>query len=282
MTGQGPSQSPGPSAGRSLRRSLGKYTAIVRVQLSDRITYSGDLLIQSLTIVMFMWIFMQLWRVTYNANGPGVIAGLSLRETMWYLMAGEVIMLSKPRVWRVISEGVKDGSIAYLLNKPYDFLLYQLSTSLGELLSRMLFNLLAGGAVVWLMVGPPPAPAALPGLPGLFVLAWLIDFSFSALIGLAAFVTEEVAPFDWIYSKLLLVAGGVLIPLDFFPMWMQRICLSLPFAFTVYGPARWFIQPENGRLVWLLTGQIFWLALAGGALVIAYRRGLARLSINGG
>jgi ABC-2 type transport system permease protein len=267
---------------RSISRSLRKYTAIVRVQLSDRITYAGDLLIQSLTMVMFMWIFMQLWRVTYNANGTSTIAGLSLRETMWYLMAGEVIMLSKPRVWRVISEGVKDGSIAYLLNKPYDFLLYQLSTSLGDLLSRMLFNLLAGGAIVWLMVGPPPSLAALPMMLPLYLLAWLIDFSFSALIGLAAFATEEVAPFDWIYSKLLLVAGGVLIPLDFFPDWMQRICLSLPFAYTVYGPARWFIQPENGRLLSLLAGQFFWLALAGGALIVAYRKGLARLSINGG
>lgn len=266
----------------SISRSLGKYSAILRVQLSDRLTYAGDLALQSVSMLMFMWIFMQLWRVTYNASGQTTIAGLSLSDTLWYLMAGEVIMLSKPRVFRGISDAVKDGSIAYLLNKPYDFLLYQLSTGLGDLLVRMLFNILAGGVIVWLMVGPPPSLWALPGLLLAYLFAWLIDFSFSALIGLAAFVTEEVAPFDWIYSKLLLVAGGVLIPLDFFPEWLQRICLSLPFAYTVYGPARFFIEPTAQRFSGLLLGQLFWLALAGGLLVLVYRKGLTWLNINGG
>lgn len=259
-----------------------KYLAIFQAQLSDRLTYPIDLLTQSMTILLFMWIFMQLWRATYNATGQSTIAGLSYNTTMWYFMAAEAMMVSKPRVFTAISTAVKDGSISYLLNKPYDFILYQVSTSLGDLFARLLFNLLAGGAFVWWLVGPPPAIWALPFLFIAYLLAWLIDFCISTLIGLAAFSAEEVAPFDWIYSKLLLVAGGVLIPLDFFPDTLRQICQSLPFAYTIYGPARFFIEPSLAGFSALITGQLVWFGVIASILYIAYQNGLAWLNINGG
>lgn len=265
-----------------IKSEISKYTAIMRVQILDRITYAGDQVLQSLMIIMFMWIFMQLWRVTYAATGKMAIEGFSLSDTMWYLMAGEVMMLSKPRVYRAISEAVKDGSIAYLLNKPYNFLLYQLSLSFGDFIVRMAFNLLAGGAIVWLLVGPPPALWGLPLLMIAYVTAWLLDFTFSALIGLLAFSTEEVAPFEWLYSKFLLVAGGVLVPLDFYPDWIRTIFLSMPFASTIYGPARLFVYPSFEGLIQLLLNQSLWIVAAGAILIILYRKGVSRLVINGG
>jgi ABC-2 type transport system permease protein len=137
-------------------RRLIKYLAITRTQIINSAAYPLDLATRSLMIVMFMFVFMQLWHSTYRALGQSNIAGLSLNETMWYLMIAETIVLSKPRLTNAIAEQVKDGSIAYLLNKPYNFLLYHFSVALGDGVIRMAFNALAGGAIVWLMIGPPP------------------------------------------------------------------------------------------------------------------------------
>ena len=167
---------------RSLRKELAKYTAIVRAQLSDRLAYAGDLALQSLSILMYLWIFMQIWRVVYSSTGQSSIAGYTLSDTLWYLMVAEVIVLSSPRVHRAISDAVKDGSIAYLLCKPTDFLLFHLSSSLGSLLPRLFFNFLFGGILVWWMVGPPPSLTAIPFLCVAFIFSWLIDFCFSALV----------------------------------------------------------------------------------------------------
>lgn len=265
-----------------MNKRASKYVAIFTAQLSDRFTYPVDLLTQSLSILIFLWIFLQLWKVTFSAAGQTIIAGFTLSDTLWYFMAAEMMMVSAPRVWRNISESVKDGSIAYLLNKPYDFILYHASIGLGELISRLAFNLLIGGAFTWMLVGAPPSIGSLPFLLIAYLFAWLINFCTSALIGLAAFITEEVAPFDWIYSKLLLVAGGVLIPLDFFPEWLQKICQVLPFAYTIYGPARFFVDPSLDRFAGLILGQFAWLVVFGTMLTVAYRRGLKWLSINGG
>lgn len=266
----------------ALSRQPGKYISILQTQVLNRLAYPGDLALQSLTIVMFMWIFMQLWRTTYNVSGQETISGLSLNQTMWYLMIAEASMLSAPRPARIISTAVKDGSIAYLLNKPFDFMLYQLAALLGEYLMRIGFNLLAGGIIVWLMVGPPPLLRALPLVIVSMILGWLISFCLSALIGLTAFVVEEVSAFEWIYNKFLLLLGGVLIPLDFLPAALQKISLALPFAYSIYGPARLFASPSFERFWALTLGQLAWLAASGVLLLFFYRKGLKRLAINAG
>ena len=259
-----------------------KYLAIFKINLLNSLAYPSELLTRSAMILLFMWIFFQLWRITFTAAGSETISGLTLHDTMWYLLLAETLELGRPRLARVISDQVKDGSIAYLLNKPYDFLLYQLSSGLGESLPRMGMLFLVGGTLVWAMAGPPPNlanwPLTLVALTG----AWLLHFCVNALIGLAAFVTEEVAPFEWIYQKLVFILGGMLVPLDFYPAWLQTVAKSLPFAYMMYGPARLFVQPSMQIFVQIISGQVLWLVILGGLLALAFSRGMRRLAINGG
>ncbi len=261
---------------------MSKYWAIFKIQVSNRLAYAGDALASSLSIVLYLWIFTQLWRATYATVGQPAIAGLTLTDTLWYLMLTETILLSKPRLSRLIAEAVKDGSVAYQLNRPYHFLLYQLSLGLGDSLLNTAFNLLAGSALLCLLVGPPPDPRGWPLVLMAMLLGWLIDFCFQALIGLAAFVTEEISAFEWIYQKILFILGGMLIPLDFFPGWLRSLAQALPFAYTVYGPARLFVAPSLARFGWLVLGQAAWLAILSLVVGRLYRQGVNRLTINGG
>jgi ABC-2 type transport system permease protein len=102
------------------------------------------------------------------------------------------------------------------------------------------------------------------------------------MIGLAAFLTEEVRAFEWIYQKVLFILGGLLIPIDFYPSWLQSIAKATPFAYTVYGPARLFVEPSLLRFGEVFLGQILWLAALGALLALLFRRGLTHLAINGG
>ena len=122
---------------RSLPASAGKYWAVFRTQLVNSLAYPMDLLGRSLLIVLFMWIFMNLWRVTYGSTGAQSIAGLTLVDTMWYLMMAEAVMLSKRELSDTITEQVKDGSVAYLLNKPFNFILYHFAAGLGDTVHRL-------------------------------------------------------------------------------------------------------------------------------------------------
>ena len=136
--------------------------------------------------------------------------------------------------------------------------------------------------MVWYLVGPPTPSFGWVLIPVAICAAWLIDFFLSALIGLLAFVTEDVSGFDWVYSKLTLLLGGLLIPLDFFPAWLRDIALLTPFAYTVYGPARCFVDPAGWRLAEIFTGQLLWILALGLLVLIAYRQSVRWLSVNGG
>lgn len=263
-------------------KSLRKYGYIFAIQMTNALAYPGELVGRSLMIIPFMWIFAQLWQVTFAASGTNVINGLTLQDTLWYLMLAETIELSRPRLGATIAEAVKDGSIAYVLNKPYDFLSYQFSTSLGETVFRAVLNAIFGSAVMGLLIGPPPS------LPGFIVVipailgSWILNFCISVMIGLAAFVTEDISAFQWIYQKFAFILGGLLIPLDFYPTWLQNIAKALPFSAMVYGPARLFVRPTADAFLSTLGIQLVWILALGLLTVLAYRRGISHLTVNGG
>jgi ABC-2 type transport system permease protein len=263
-------------------KKISKYWAIFNTSLINSLAYPGELIGRSLIMIPFMWIFFQLWKITFAAGGVESINGLTLRDTLWYLMLAETIELSKPFLPRTISEHVKDGSIAYLLNKPYDFLWYQFSNSLGETVLRGVMNAIFGGLMVWWLAGAAPSGwgflAVIPAVLG----AWILNFCIATIIGLTAFVVEDVTAFAWIYQKLAFILGGLLIPLDFYPAWLQTIARSLPFASMVYAPAKLFIAPTPDLFLQTLLAQSMWILALGALLTLVYRRGLAQLTVNGG
>ena len=261
---------------------LRKYWAIFKTQVVNSLAYPGELIGRSLMIIPFMWIFNQLWRVTFAAAGTDRLNGLTVHDTLWYLMLAETIELARPPLARTIAENVKDGSIAYLLNKPYDFMLYQFSASMGETMFRAIMNALVGGAVVWWLAGPPPDPRGWPLALVAVIGAWVLHFCVNAMIGLAAFVAEDVAPFVWIYQKFAFIFGGLIIPLDFYPGWLKTLSMFMPFSSMVWGPSHLFVQPSLISFVQIVGLQLAWIVVLGLLLLLVYRRGLQALTVNGG
>jgi ABC-2 type transport system permease protein len=262
--------------------SFKKYWAIFQITLINSLAYPGELVGRSLMMIPFMWIFYQLWKITFASSGTDMIGDLTLRDTLWYLMLAETIELGRPPLARTISENVKDGSIAYILNKPYDFLLYQFSTAMGETIFRAMINAVFGGITVYWLVGAPNHPqGALIAIPAILG-AWTLHFCVNAMIGLSAFVFEDVSAFTWIYQKFAFILGGMLIPLDFYPQWLQVIAKALPFSSMIYGPARLFVTPSAEIFIRVMSLQIVWIVVLGLLLTLTYRRGISQLTVNGG
>ena len=61
-------------------KAWAKYWAIFRTQVANRAAYPVDLAGRCLSIAVYLWVFVQLWRATYRATGQQAIAGLTLRD----------------------------------------------------------------------------------------------------------------------------------------------------------------------------------------------------------
>ena len=103
------------------------------------------------------------------------------------------------------------------------------------------------------------------------ILALLLDFFMMSIIGLLAFVAEDTDSFRLIYQKLTFILGGLMLPIDFLPDWLQNIAYSLPFSLTTYAPAKLFVAFSWEQLGEILIRQFIWLTLIGFLLWRQYR-----------
>ncbi len=261
----------------------GKYAAILRISVANHFAYIGEALLRGIFLVLIIFIFVQLWTVTYSVLGTSRIGNYSLPQMIWYFAFAEAIIMSVPLLRRKVDDDVKTGGLAYRLSKPYNYILYLAADFAGEWIARFALNLVIGSALAFLLVGPITFTAG--GVASALVLlagAVVLDFLGAATVSLLAFWVEDTASFYLIYRRLVMLLGGMMIPLDVFPEPLSSIARSLPFSYIVYGPSRQWVAPTEGFFVEVLPGLIVTLLVAAGVVLLMFRAGQRNLTVNGG
>jgi ABC-2 type transport system permease protein len=266
------------------RAQIRKYSAIARINIQNSLAYAWDALGQGIFVILFIFIFSQLWHATFRAQHATEIGGLTLNQTLWYFVWAELIQLTKFNVAYTIDQEVKDGSLSYTLGRPYNYLLYHFFSGLGNVFTRIVFVLIFGALVALIEVGPLHTfrLETLPAVLLVTVLAYILDYCIIAMIGLLAFFFEDTSAFRLIYSKINFVLGGLLIPLDFLPHTVQSVARVLPFNLVLYAPAKLFVAWDGEQFLLVLGLQIVWIGIMAGLLTLFFRYGSQRVSINGG
>lgn len=260
-----------------------KYVEVARAHLRTAWAYLWDQLLGTLYLAVIMFVFVQLWRVTYDATGGNQFAGYRLAEIIWYLVATEAIVLSLPPIHSTIDAEVKDGDLAIRLNKPYHYLLFHYSAFLGESLMKLALKITMGGLVAYLLVGGFAFRwEALPVMLLVYLTTQLLHFFYSAVIGLSAFWTEDSSGLYLLADRLKWVLGGFLMPIELYPEAARRVVEALPFRHMLAGPARLFVKFSWAGAGELLLSQLVWLLIFGGICVGVYRLGVRRVDLNGG
>ncbi|HEX5417885.1 MAG TPA: ABC-2 family transporter protein [Chloroflexota bacterium] len=266
-----------------MSRHLKKYLAVLSITAQSGLAYPLDTFARCGFMAMVLFVFAQLWTATFQLSGRPLVGGFDLPRMIWYLVLTETIIMSCPRVFTKIDQEVKNGDLAYTLNRPYNYALFQYAAYLGNAALVLPINFLVGGALAYLLAGPPRVPlAAWPAIALCAVLAISLNFVVELVIGLLAFWFEDTYAFFWIYQKTIFTLGGLFLPLDLFPETLRKIAENLPFTAIAYAPARLTARFDEGLFLSTLAEQLLWLLLLGGAAALIYRGGARRLNVNGG
>ncbi|MBI2940708.1 MAG: ABC-2 family transporter protein [Chloroflexi bacterium] len=260
-----------------------KYGEVVLVTAQNGLAYPVDTFARSGFMVVVIFVFVQLWTVTFELSGQQSIAGFDLPRMIWYLVLTETIVMSCPRLFSRIDQEVKEGDLAYALGRPYNYALFHYASYLGNALLALPLNFAVGAALAFALAGPPPLPAvAWPAVASAAFLAITLNFAVELAIGLLAFWFEDTYAFIWIYQKVVFTLGGLFLPLDLFPGALRRLAEVLPFSSIAYGPARLVAGFDTALWATTVATQLFWLAALVGLVALLYRRGVRRVNINGG
>ena len=260
-----------------------KYAWVGYTSARSNVAYLVEVATRVIFLGVILYIFLQLWRVTYTETNAQQLGGLTLAQMLWYLVMTESLTLSNPLIAEEVDQDVRTGGLAIQLIRPLSYPFYRLWAALGERAVRFSMNAAIGSIIALAFVGP--IPFTVGGLL-MFVVslpfAFVLHFQGMFLIGLGAFWLEDTSGLRLIYSRTTMILGGMLIPLELFPDGWQPILRVLPFSGMVYGPARMFVQPDPTFLADLIVRQGIAMIVFALLIAVVYRAAIKRINANGG
>ena len=187
--------------------------------------------------------------------------------------------------WYEVALRVRSGDIATDLYRPLDFQVYWLAQDLGRAVYHALFRgvppfvvgalafdvRVPGDAVLWL------------GFLASLALAVCASFAYRFLFNLAAFWLLDYRGIAVLATVVSTFFSGMIIPIAFFPDWLEALAWALPFAAMVQAPIEVFLGHARGlELAGLLALQALWAVVLLGVGRIVFAAGTRKLVVQGG
>lgn len=266
-------------------KSLAKYYAITRVSWKNTQAFLINTLARSGIVVLRIGIFFQVYTATYASNNITTVNGFDINMVVWSLVFAQSIQsATRPPVSNAIQEEVQSGALSYTINRPYSFILFQLFNRLGTFILNAGMNIGLVTIITILMVGIPYTIKPISLLAGFTLLmgGFLLDFWINMIIGICAFWIEDIKAINWLYSKGMLMLGGLIIPLALFPDQLRTIVELSPFPYLFSSAAQQIVHFEPDTFIRFLSIQIIWIIVFALISKVLFSYATKYVSHNGG
>lgn len=186
---------------------------------------------------------------------------------------------------RELAERIHQGDVAVDLLRPMNLLRILYAQKLGRsaflLLARGLPPLAVGALTTGIAVPRDPATVLLGSLS--LLLAITLAFLGDALVNLSAFALVQTRGIAVLYTAVMNLLSGFLVPIAWFPDWLLALARATPFPAMLQTP----IDVLSGRIspaaaLPLIAHQVLWIALLALIAQAMLSRGTRRLEVQGG
>jgi ABC-2 type transport system permease protein len=259
---------------------------IFNLGVQSNLIYRWNFLLRVLVSFVPLLGSVFLWQAVFN--GQKAFAGYTFTSMVAYFITLILIdTLTVPNEDDFqIAEDIRDGRINTLLLKPIDYRLYRFHLFAAARIVHAVFAVIPLAiAMIWLgqyftdlpwFVNMPLALMATIG-------AALMQFFSCFALAMIAFWILDIGSITFIIYSVEFLLGGHIFPVDAFPLWLQTICLRLPFAYETYFPAAILIGHVHGQA--LLSGFAWQWAWIGFFYILSgvlWKRGLREYTAVGG
>ncbi len=220
-----------------------------------------------------------LWRAALDAN-EGELAGYDEVALLWYIAAAQGAHLGpRTRTIEEVGDEIGSGTVAVQMLRPVSVVGLRMASELGEAVVRVAAAGVVAVPLLGLTVGAPHSiAAALVAVPAA-LLGCAVSVAAQHAFGGIAFWLLDARSTWFLWSKLVFLAGGLLLPLELLPAGIGDVARVLPWAAMAYVPGR----IAAGHLeVWLIATQVAWLGISVALAVGVFALGERRLQVVGG
>jgi len=214
------------------------------------------------------------------------IAGYTLTAAITYTAltqaSGRALQLFG---WQELVKTIRSGEIASDLSKPFDYYFFWLAQDWG---TNLIHLVMRGAPIVlaYALVTPlvwPTDPGMALAFAASYLLAMLLSFAWRFCLNIIALWTIDSWGFVRLGFTFAWLLTGFLVPVTFFPPWLQTLAFLTPFPSMLETPVQIWLGILSGPKVFpAMMQQVIWL----GALMILGRLMLAagtrKLVVQGG
>ncbi|WP_235848461.1 ABC transporter permease [Litchfieldia alkalitelluris] len=184
-----------------------------------------------------------------------------------------------------IQEKVRTGDIAFELLKPFNVPLRYLFADFGSVSFYMITALLPLYILLFFFFDltlPSSWETWLLFSISAFI-GFLIRYCIELTFGLFTFWLIETGGIEDIFYFSVSLLSGSVIPLWFFPDWLQTIAMYLPFQGIYFIPNSIFIEEIVGSDILMMLGlQLFWLVVCFLILRFVWLKATSKVVVQGG
>ncbi len=260
------------------------FWEVTKLSFRRQLTYRAATVVGLVTNIFFG--LMRAYVLIALYNKQTVVEGFTIQDVITYtgLTQAVIIYLSIFGSYDLM-RAVHQGEIANDLLKPMSLFSFWLAQDLGRALVGFLLRGLTI-MVIYALIFDVTYPETLTQWLAFFVtlvLSWLISFAYRFLVNLTAFWSPDARGIGRFAFIIVMFFSGFLMPLRFFPDWVQTLASFTPFPHMLNTVVEIYLGALTGTtLLWALLAQVAWVL---GLIVLCQlvlRRATRRLVILGG
>ena len=261
-----------------------RYFPFIKLSFKNHLSHVMRMTFRFCGCFFFMVVFIELWRLI---DREGLLEiPYKITDIAWYVSFTQMFLFLSPRFFMVINEDIRSGDIAYFLIRPISYLNMRLLEGIGALSANMVSYYSVGVFLLWLYIGELPSGGILTLITVMIFLylGSILHLIFQLMAGITAFWLQEAEPMYRIYQKLLIVLGGLYMPLTLYPDWVGKFASFTPFYTMMYMPVRPLLNEGTffENVIMTLGYFCVWFVLAFMLMGWMYRTCVRRLEVNGG
>ena len=260
------------------------FWEVVRRAFSRHLTYRTATVAGLVTNIFFGLVRASVLTALYGDRE--VVEGLDVQSVITYTgLTQAVIVYLSIFGWYDLMNAVHQGEIAADLLKPMRLFTFWLAQDLG----RALVGLLLRGLtimVVYALIFDLTYPVGVAQWGALVIalaMSWLLSFAYRFLVNLAAFWSPDAKGIGRFAFVIVMFFSGFLMPLRFFPEWVQALAYLTPFPHMLNTVVEIYLGVVTGSaLAEALLAQALWAVGLVALCQLVLARATRRLVILGG
>ena len=236
-----------------------KYLELLKLSFINRLDHRQELVMSLLIGIIIFAGQAIFWKAVFRENE--IVNGFTFKQILnYYLFARIISEIIESRLGFKVSDLIQKGEVSNYLLKPVKIKSWLFIEEAGRIGLDVIIKVGIYLALFILLFGSLDIKIEnLPVFLVMLFLALIISLNLFFLVGCTAFMVDNASGINHSLRRFIMFLAGGLIPVSFFPEFMQKAINFLPFKYIFDFPVRALTNGmPNSEVLIGVTIQLVW------------------------